>query len=265
MKKSINFISSILLALAFNACSANMDDSDVFDLDESLAEWGITYQNVCPSVTDAVIRPEPWNVDVVRTFVISDETIRSMSTCGLLVTYLNFPVVLAEIGSDLFASSVTMFNNKLRENKVALEFFERNDFYSALVSKYLSLIKITEYHEGIRVSTLDGPYNIEWLLANDMIMSAMSQKEKTQVMVMALERTKYAQDFENIQPCLIMIAIMKTCKYGPFLKDIEPRLVETSAGYTMPDPDGELSGNSLNSQNRAIIIKYAKQFLNEQK
>ena len=76
MKKSINFALSIVLVLAIHACSTKMDDS----FDDFLAKWEITYQNVCPSVTDAVNKPEPWNVDVARTFVIPSETIRSMST-----------------------------------------------------------------------------------------------------------------------------------------------------------------------------------------
>ena len=88
---------------------------------------------------------------------------------------------------------------------------------------------------------------------------------------------------ENIEPCLIMIAIMKSCKYAPFMKDIEPRLIETICGYAMTEPCVEprfieymgytvydhtscgFISNFLSIHDRDIIIKYAKQFLNEQK
>ena len=255
------------MALALNACSDNMDDDEYlgFSFDELLEKWDITYQNICPSITDAIENPEAYNVHAARDFVIPDETIRLMSTCGLLVTLLVNPLsVMLVPSSDLFEPRVTNFNNELLTNKVAVEFFNRGDFYPILVSKYLSVIKPTEDDENAH-SIVDGPSYIEWILASDMCLSAMSRKEKIQLMIIALERTKYAVDLENIQPCMIMINIMKSCKYGPFMKDVEPRLVETSPGYTMRDPDGEIASNALMSRHRDIIIKYAKQFLNKQK
>ena len=258
MKQSINFVSSIILALALNACSSDMDNSEDFGFDKILA----TYQNVCPSETDAVMYSE--NVDANGTFVIPDETIRSMSTCGLLVTYLNNPVFLPETISNMYAPSVTIFNHRLREKKVAVELFTRGDFFPVLASKYLSIIKVTEY-DGHSLVSSNGQFNLQWLLASDMCMSAMSEKEKIQLMAMALERTKYAIGIENMYPCLIMIAIMKSCKYAPFMEDIEPRLGEVLCGYAMREPDGTIPLHALNSHERDIIIKYAKQFLNEQK
>jgi len=261
MNKSINYISSIILALALHACSGNMDDSEYFGFDELLA----TYQNVCPSVTDAIEYPEFW-YDVLNPFVPHDETVRSTSTCGLLVTLLEYPLYIMRLASsDLFQPRVTMFNDELQANKVAVELFNRGDFYPVLVSKYLSVIK-NKFEWGGRAA--DSPYFIQWLLASDMSMSAMSQKEKIQLLVMALERTKYALDMESQEPCLIMIAIMKSCKYAHFMEDIEPRLIETMMGYTMLEPDGELSRdcfNCLSSNHIKIIVKYAKQFFNEQK
>ena len=262
MKQSIKFITCIILALALHACSAKMDDPVCFDFDELLA----TYQNACPSVTDAIEYPEFW-YDVLNPFVPRDETIRSTSTCGLLITLLERPLfVMMAPGSDLFEPRVTKFNNELQENKVAIEFFNRRDFYPVLVSKYLSVIKVTDISESAIVgSNVDGPGYIEWILASDMCLSAMSQKEKIQLMVLALERTKYAVDFEKNQACMIMISIMKSCKYIPFLKEIEPRLIETMPGYAMREPDGEITSNTFLSHHRDIIIKYAKQFLNKQK
>ena len=148
---------------------------------------------------------------------------------------------------------------------MAVEFFNRGDFFPVLVGKYLSVIKVVDYFNKDRITILNSPDYLEKMLASGMCLSAMSQKEKIQLMVMALERTRYALEIEQQTPCNIMISIMKSCKYGPFMKDIEPRLVETSPGYTMRDPDGEIASNALMSRHRDIIIKYAKQFLNKQK
>ena len=262
MKKSINFMSCFLLALALNTCLADMDNSEYFGFDEFLEELCVTYQNVCPSVTDAIEYPEFW-YDVNNPFVPYDETIRSTSTCGLLVTLLERPLFVMMVpGSDLFEPRITKFNNELQLNKVALEFFDRGDFYSVLVGKYLSVIKLS----GTAASSIvDGPSYIEWIFASDMCMSAMSEKEKIQLMAVALERTKYAVDFEINQACMIMISIMKSCKYAPFMKDIEPRLVEVMSGYAMRETDSKVPINALLSHDRDVIIKYAKQFLCEQK
>ena len=269
------------MVFALNACSDKMDDPVCFDFDELLE----TYQNVCPSVTDAIEIPDFWiNTNPYNLPSPTDETVRSTSTCGLLVTLLEYPLgVFLVASSNLFEPRVSMFNNELRSNKVAVEFFKRGNFYPVLVSKYLSVIK-KNIEWGGRAA--DSPYYIQWLLASDMCMSAMNKKEKIQLMVIALERTKYALDMENQEPCLIMISIMKSFKYAPFMKDIEPRLIETIMGYAMLKPgvepmfyeyagytmyyhrpgeveDGYL--NVLSSHSVDMIIKYAKQFLNEQK
>ena len=286
MNQSINFTACIVLALVLNACSANMGDDEYFGyvFDELLEKWGFTYQNVCPSVTDAVEYPEPWDADAKKTFVIPDETICSMSTCGLLVSCLKDPVYIGNwTMNNLYAPGVSLFNNELRENIMALEFFNRSDFYPVLISKYLSVIKVTEL-EGSAVvgSAVNGPGYLEWILASDMCLSAMSQNAKVQLMVIALERTKYAVDFEKNQACMIMISIMKSCKYTPFMEDIEPRLIETSSGYAMLEPGvqprfivymgytmydhiscGAIS-NALSIHDRDIIMEFAKQFINKQ-
>ena len=286
MKRSINLLACIILALVLNVCSDKMGDDEYFGFgfDELLKEWGFTYQNICPSVTDAIEYPEFWiepNVDNLPS--PSDETVHSMSTCGLLVTLLEYPLgVFMVPSSDLFQPRVSMFNNELQSNKVAVEFFNRGDFYPVLVSKYLSVIKARGYYEGAVLKNPINVHDIQWYLASDMCISALSEKEEIQLMAMALERTKYAFDNENIEPCLIMISIMKSYKYDPFMKDIEPRLIETMAGYTMCEPgfeprfvewmgythvvpDGTINTNILTSDHINIIIKYAKQFLNEQK
>ena len=244
--KSIKYITCIIFTLVLSACSTNEGEPECFDpeyidFDESLAEWGISFQNVCRCVTDAVKYPEPWTIDVERNFVISDKTIRSMSTCGLLETWAKSPKSPSSDIYILFSEdNIAYRNNMILWNKMTVEFFDRSDFYPVLISNYLSVIKVSEY-DGHAIVV--HPYYIELLLSSDMCISALSEKENIQLMAMALERTKYTVGYDKINPCFIMIAIMKSCKYTPFT-EIDPIYY---------------------NDNISIIIEYANQFLNEQK
>ena len=259
MKKNVLYVLTILFA--FGSCVSKIDDFETveesFNSDIFLAKWGVIYQNVCPSVTDAFIQPNRWNPSLWIT--ISDKTIRSMSTCGLLETMIENPLKLSlSPGSNLFSPGITNFNNELRTNKAAVAFFKRRDFYPILASKYLSVIN----HEDMSIAHVQ----FEGILSSDLCMSALNKRQMIQLMVMALERTKYALDTDTPRHFMIMISIMKTWKYHPFVKDIEPRLFETAGGYTLLEPDGSmpyLYVTNLSIHHRELIIKYAKQFLNE--
>jgi hypothetical protein len=159
-----------------------------------------------------------------------------------------------------------MFHDYHRQDKMAVEFFSRRDFYSVLKYKYRSVIKeILDFIDGKGVFVVNVGY-LEMLLASDMTMSELSKKEKIQLMGMALERMKYVSSrHDKSGSCQLMIAIMKSCKYKPFVKDIEPRLFEATYGYVMTEPDGEILTNVLDNHHVDMIVKYAKRFLNEQK
>ena len=267
MKKSINFILSIALVIAIHACSTNMDDS----FDDFLKEWELSYQNVCSSVTDAVKVPEPWNVDVARTFVIPDETIRAMSTCGLLDTYLMFPSTPDPNGGNFYNPAITEFNANLRENKVAIELFERSDCFPVLAAKYLKCIK-----EIKPPDSKYGPYDriwkvvdfLEWLLLSDMCMTVLDEKKKNQLMAMALvfKEKSIANGQFWLESYNLMISIMISCNYKPFVTEVGPRIREGAGGYYLIDSDnGKFQSNALSASHVELILKHAKQFLNEQK
>ena len=263
MKKQVNLILSIILALALNACSANMDDSEDFNFDDFFAKWG----NYCPSITDAVKKPEHWNVDVERTFVIPDGTIRSMSTCGLLDTYLTFPSHPDPNGGNFYNPAITEFNANLRKNKVAVELFKRSDCFPVLAAKYLTSIKEIKPPDNKY-----GPYDkiwkevddLEWLLASDMCMAVLNVKEKKQLMAIALVFEEKSR--VNVQCMLntynIMITIMINCNYQPFVKEVGPRIREGAAGYYLIEGEGL---NVIIGSDIDLILKYANKFLNEQK
>ena len=272
--KYINFIMSLFWALALNSCVANMSDNEInsfgnFNFDGSLSEWNKTFQNVCPSVTDAVMRPVIWNVDVERSFVISDNTIKSMSTCGLLVTLLEFPVY-PPMNNSTVSPSVTEFNAVLQKSKLAKEFFKRHDCYPVLVSKYLTLINESKCipFEGGVVPQID---YIEKLLASDLCMSVLDNNKKNQLMAMALAFEEKNRGCNNdiiiplSQTYTIMISIMQVRNYTPFIEEVGPRIREASGGYYFVQPNGDTQHFVLTVSDAKLIVKFAKDFLNKQK
>jgi len=242
MKKSVYLI--LILLLVHTDCSNNlMDNDDVFL--QTFLEKLDHYQ--CDA-TDAILYPEFWTSEEREAFVVSAETINSMSTCGLLLTLLEYPDnrllgPWSSTNSNLLTPGVTDFNNKLRMDKIAVELFERIDCFPVLSSEYLEII-----NEKMKEYSAQTAY-FEMLLASDMCMSALNAGEKNQLMALALQMKRSEGAF-FCSP-YIMIAIMKSCNYAPFMKEINPYLVEMTFGY-----------NNLDDYD---ILKYAKKFLKEQK
>ena len=156
--------------------------------------------------------------------------------------------------SDANLPGVTMFNNSLQENKDAVKFFNRSDCFSVLKTKYQ--IAIEEKNEN---STY-----FEMILASDLCMSALNEKEKMQLMTMALTRAKDEKTQLN-ETCHIMVAVMQSLNYIPFMEEINPKLRETTTGYTLSSADDSLLHFGLCCFHAEIIIQYTKQFLNEKK
>jgi len=142
---------------------------------------------------------------------------------------------------------VTMFNNSLSMNKAAVELFKRDECVSVLASKYLTVIKQKE--------ETDRTEYFEILLSSDMCMKALNEREKILFMAMALERTKNKSKSIQIKGTLhIIVAIMKSCNYTPFLNEFGTEWIGGTWGY-------EICNNLYENK----IIEYAKQFLNEKK
>ena len=95
----------------------------------------------------------------------------------------------------------------------------------------------------------------------------MNVTQKIQMMVMALKAYKqYERDFTFIahRPFNIMITIMLSSNYPPFVKDVKPMLVERTGGYFLKSDDyyGQ-PGHHVEASD--LIIKYAEQFINDHK
>lgn len=252
MKRSVYYL--LIMQLLLVACSSDSLDNEIATFNDSgsfeafLDGWKALkqFENNCTSAEDAYQFPEIWTEEDLNKYEnLTEETFRSMSTCGLLETLLEHPTNRL-LGpwcthcNDNNLPGVTNFNISLSENLAAVELFEREDFFPVLASYYLGLIKDKkELDNQIRY--------FEMLLASNLCMQMLSESEKNLLMAMALEKKGSDKDFLTSTP-YIMIAIMRTCNYAPFMKDVYPNLVEKTSGY----------GN-LNDYE---IIKYAKQFLN---
>ena len=157
---------------------------------------------------------------------------------------------------NLFSSSfsypgVIEFNDKLKADRIALELFKRDDCFHVLSAKYLSVIK------GIKLASFQCAY-FEMLLASDLLMAKLNEKEKVQLLAMALER-RFGKDESN--PCTptLVITILTSFAYPPFMEEVSPYLVEWAYGYY--DSRYENVIGRLDYDN---IFAHAKQFLNEQ-
>jgi len=240
------FASMIMLAI-LSACSKeNISFGKFLDDQESICLFS---KDACTTATDAYIFPKNWTGEDISNFEkLPEETFSSMSTCGLVITLLEHPKnrMLGPFGMEFSDSSlpgVTMFNNYVRNNKVTSELFQRDDCFSLLASRYQIVIEENREISGQILY-------LEMLLSSDMCMSVMNKKEKYLLMEMALQRKEHKNSRSSCTPH-IMISIMRSCNYKPFIDDVYPKLVEGTWGYS-----------NLDSFD---IKKYAKQFLNDRK
>ena len=291
-QNSLNESDSLNLQIVYE----NFDfDTEPFEDEKFLEAWELRSlynegMKLCTSVTDVIVRPSPWNVDVARAFFIPYDTIRSMSTCGLLVTMLKNLIFnlddMSKTGAIpwdyysncLYCPGVTMFNHELPRHRMSVEFFWRSNFFPILTFRYLLFIKEREKEKlpenqlllllsGEVISTSSALPYLEMLFASDMCMSLTNEMEKNQIMAMALayeEKAKNNNYWIN-ETYNIMIAIMLWCNYNPFIEEVVPRLREFTYGYYLTDLDGNYETTTIYGSNADLILKHAKNFLNEQK
>ena len=247
MKKSVYFL--LIALLAFVNCAKDSKDIGFdYGFDSFMGEWDLSiYQvGVCESVTDAAIYPVPWTFD----FVITDETVCAMSTCGLLETLLTHPrnkiSAWSYPSSSIYFPAFATFNEELCANNVAVELFKREDCFLVLASKYISFLNVDLENEYV-------PYisYFQILLASDLCMDSLDEIEKIQLTAMALERIKISIKNENHAKDTrhIMAVIMRDFNYAPFMEEVGAEWLDMLWGYQICYFD--------------VVEKYAIQFLND--
>lgn len=240
MKKSVIYISAITL-LVLGACS----EKDEYGGDVPSEEyWGITV---------------PYHdVSGTETYNLLDKLIGYLDKTQARTIY--FP------SSNLNYPSVTKFNEHLAKSEEAVAFFKRDDCIFVLISTYLSNLETERHSFGNGYWEL---YNerfsfLELVLASDMSMNKMNITEKVQSMALALERARY-EEYSYHYPFNIMISVMLSSNYTPFVNDIKPMLRELGmgVGYDLLKDQKALFVNTTEYSD--LITGYAKQFINDNK
>lgn len=238
MKKSFLYIIAIFFALS--SCSKN---DDIFE--QYFEDWDmmIPYQNVSKS----------------KTYKLLDALIDNMDKNEVYI--INFP------SNSLNYPSVTKFNEYLWNNKETNAFFERGDCAFVLISTYLSSLKTNRYKAVDDGFVLGNKWLhlFDYVLTSEICMSNMNVAEKVRLMVLALERLKYGftnvfndgsnMISTNLLDYNIMISIMLSSNYTPFVNDIKPMLREAGMGAVYAVP----------FDNFYLIPECARQFINDNK
>jgi len=267
MKKSVLFVLAIVLALC--TCTPN-GGSDDPNIPEETSELPIEEPEdpEDPEIFDDYFEEYFGNWDYQAVF----ET----ETYHLLEAVIDY---IDENWTRLFNwndKSITRFNKYFRNSEEAVILFEREDCVYVLISTYLHSIKTERYllkDDDLWVGSKWFTF-LETILFCDMLMDEMNLTEKIQLMVLALERSKY----ELTRPMTfnIMISIMLSSNYSPFINDIKPLLHETVTGlayYLVTSPDCVPPSIAPpphcrvmdNNKEHNLIKRYANHFINDNK
>jgi len=228
MKRSIYFV--LIIQLILTACS-NDSMNEVSD-DSFLAEWDITipYQDVTQTETYHLLE------------VLIDSIDKNQARFVLF--------------------TVTYLNEYIWNNEEATALFQREDCVSVLISTYLISIQTKKFL--IQDDSWWTPMRfrfLEFILMSDRFMDKMNKTEKNQLMVLALEMAKYEECTST--PFSIMISIMRSCNYEHFVNDVIIREASSGVSYWFEMKDGSVWDNV--EQTHTLLIKYAKQFINDNK
>ena len=245
MKKPVLYVFAILLAIS----SCSQKNEEIFG--EYFEEWNITipYKDVSQSETYHLLEAVIDYVDKNQAILIA------------------FP------SSNMNHQSVTHFNEYFNNSEEAIALFKRKDCGFVLISTYLDFLMSKKYQ------TIDSEWwgnkfftFLELVLSSEMCMSAINVAEKVHLMVLSFESLKYEP--YRLRHFNIMISIMLSSNYPPFVKDLKPLLRETTMGayyhlVTSPDclkPGLFTSGCPMDLDQTAVLLTgYARQFIKNNK
>lgn len=240
MKSSVLYVIAMFLALS--SCSKNELNSEIYE--EYFEEWDITipYQDVSKTKTYKMLENL---IDHLNEYVLPIQP----------VTSSYYPTI-----------TPTEFNNYLLNNKEATTLINMEDCVFVLVSTYLASLK-----KGNIWNNKDHNISIrkfcffEMFLSSDMFMSKMNVTDKVQFMVLALERYKYEVDPYTLYCFTMMISIMQSNDYTPFVNEVKPMITEGfQCIYRLRMNEQNLTPG-YDDHATDLITGYAKQFINDNK
>ena len=169
------------------------------------------------------------HTEMVEACQIPESILQDMSTAGLVETVLNYPLA---IDIWAFGSTQTGFGAIIYEFNGIRELLSREDAATELIKKYCSL-DITIVNESwalgsIAEFTLGKVAFIEIILAQDEIISKMTEGEKRELIAEAL--AKYDQKgqhsdvygaIDQMYTMWIMARVLYQENYAPFMQKVE--------------------------------------------
>jgi len=202
-----------------------------------------------------------WDSNVFYQDIYDSETYLLLDA---LIDHIDKNQIRLFIYGNVHYPSVTKFNEYLWNNKEADAFFKREDCVYVLITTYLYYLETDRM--GEKEFVMSWLSFFDHVLTSELCMSKMDLTEKIQLMVLALIRYKYGftmistegynMTSTNYVVTNIMISIMLSSKYTPFMNDIKPLVSESAMGalyYMFP------------YDNLCLIPIYARQFINDNK
>ena len=233
----------ILLCSVFlgTACSKEDTDPLIDGIWKDIESDYINNPTFCTPVSEGLVLPNPYYPVINSNFENFDETIAvlgSMPSCGLLNCFIDIPFSIIygppnPYPSDLTSIVVpccfweslkgpyksedgTMFYIFPGEYIIISELFTRSDCIRIIAEKYARMI--LDKNTGVEMQRL------EMLIASDIFLEKLNNKELKNFMAMALKMNKIRSDgyiTDRSIPKYIMTNMMLVSKYEPFKKVFE--------------------------------------------
>ena len=266
MKKSV--IYAIALLLVLSSCTPKVVPNDPIIHEEPSFSF--------PPIEDYDILAtifENWGITIPYEDVTQLETYHLFES---VIEYMdkNQVRLLAYPSSAWQHQSVTWFNERFRESKEADAFFQKEDCGYVLISTYLDYLMTKRY------LIIDDEFwankffcFLSYVLHSEMCMDKLNITEKVQLMALALEKSKH----NSYQPrtFMIMISIMLSSNYPPFVEEVKPQLTQAASGVcycflswnngktNCPGWGNDTEG--VDTESNVFIRGYAMQFINDNK
>jgi len=264
MKKSVIYVLSIFLTLCSCSPKSVPDDPKPDPPEEENEEIDI-FKDCCEVCFDEFVEKhfDEYFEDLDYQYAYETETYHLLEA---VIDYIgrNHGPLIGHPSSSFDYPSITKFNERFRDSEETAALFEREDCGFVLISIYLDYL-ITK-----RYLTIDSEWGIskwyrnrfftylEVILFSEMCMEKLNTKEKVQLMALVLERMKCR--ISNTYCFNIVISIMLSSDYPPFINDLKPMLHENNGAafyIYLPWENAE--------QARDLTIIYAIQFINDNK
>jgi len=227
MNKLLKYFIIVLTSYVVLSCNKEQND---FQLSSKFNEIVSKYENSndskCICADDIINYPEPWTEVVADTFIISNEKLKNTSTCGLIQSFFNQPWNIlgpwCSVCSDNSIDGMQYFNNRIKEDEILHDLFNRGNVLNKLITTYIELIqdlKLLQNHPG-RL------HCFEILLSSKKVTIVLNENVANELIVLSLKMIKEKEsnsEFHNLNSIAatrhIIVNILIKYNFKPFIDD----------------------------------------------